>query len=85
MHAIPDERMDLRIRDPVIGAAWGETGKAIGSDPLRGAAATFDLAPGADGLALRWWKGAGRGPTTLRTVIRGPRLEEPFPDGRSGC
>jgi hypothetical protein len=48
MCAIADERVDLRIREAIVGARWGGAGKALRGDAFGRAAAAFPLAPGAD-------------------------------------
>ncbi len=81
---IADQGRELRVGDPIVRAGAVGAGKALGSDPAHGAAATFQLTPGHHWHGCRGlWRRERCLLAADRAVVRRARLEQPL-DGRSG-
>jgi len=74
MLAIPNQRVDISIGDPVVRALLVGTSEALGVDPLGGSSAAFHLAPGAH--RCRCWSHTGGAEATEGAITRGAGLEQ---------
>ena len=63
MCTIPNQGVDVSVRNPGVQALVIGTGEALGVHPFRGSPPTFDLAPGAQAppSTSRWRRGDRQG------------------------
>jgi hypothetical protein len=86
MCTIPNQGVDVSVRNPGAQALVIGTGEALGVHPFRGSPPTFDLAPGAHGKGRRPHnRRAGGGEATGRAIMWGTWLKEALDCGVPRC